>query len=917
MMIVNKQQITRRFIKVMAMAFTLLPISLYSQSGPGGFEDTSGTSDLVLWLQADAGVLNGSSNPAANGEAVNTWQDQSGYGYNAATAATSPLFTSSNANFGNMPTITFAGGATEFLFVEDDANEAPQLDNTSALSVFYVFREANISDVRAHVSKRDGNGIAQSYVFFQNGGINSRINSNSDAGATVAVNTTYINALTYQSTSFEHFLNQTSGGSNATSAIPNNDSDLHIGTLNAGDSRNLEGDIAEVIIFRRFLTNAERIVVETYLGSKYGISLTSDFWDEVTFSTYDNEIAGIGQHSDGTIANSATSSILTISGGDGRANDEWLFWGHDTGDISTWDNSFSEVPGTEERLTREWVVNETGELGNVTVTINNSDLPATGFTVPNYFLLVDSDGDADFSNATRHTMIPNASGATVDVNLNNNDRVTIAFEGGATSEIWYSFVSGNWDDPTTWTLDGAIAPLFNNPSNEIPSTADSVVIQSGRTVTMNVNNASVTRMEIIGTLDLAATTGHIFGVLDGSGTLRLSGAAGVENYPTADDTPFIDASSGGTLEYYGTGLTVSTVRNANNLRVDMTDPMDVVTILSDVSINGNFTIANGFFQFNDNSSTTNLNVTVDGNLLVTSTGGIDVGTANARHEFNLNGDFVNQGDVDFTNRTTQVAGSEATDGIVDVNFVSGTQDQTVTLQNTTDFYRIEVNKGVDDTFVVEISATDPSFFNLYGFANEVTNSAQLTSNNNALGLIFGTIRVGSNVTISPLNASSNYSIFEGSSLWVDGGTVEKTAGTAIVPYGEVRVSAGILNAPINSGITTRENGLLTIEGGTVTVNQFRTSINGLSAQGGLVMSGGIFNITGGTTNTSFYTFSLTNTGNVFNMSGGVINLSGVNTQGGIFINSSVDNINVTGGTINLDVTNANNCTITSTAPFST
>lgn len=902
-----------RFAVPLVLVF-LISISSSAQSGPGGYEDTSGSSDLVLWLRGDVGVLNGSSNPAANGEGVSTWQDQSGYGYNAIAAATSPLY--STSGIGGMPSITFAGGATEFLFIEDDADEAPQLDNTSAISIFYVFNQSTISGLNTHLSKRDGNGVQQSYLAFENGALNSRINANNDGGQTVAASTDYINAITYQNGDFDHFLNQVSGGgvTGGTSTIPNNDSDFHIGTLNSGDTRNMDGDISEIIVFRRFLTNAERIAVETYLASKYGISLTNDFWDETTYASYDNEIAGIGQHTDGTIANEATSGILTVSGGDGRANGEWLFSGHDTGDIATWVGA--EVPGTEQRLAREWVVNETGDLGNVTFTINNSDLPATGFSIPNYYLLVDSDGDADFSDATAHLMTPNGSGASVSVDVANGNHIAIAFEGGSESQIWYSYLSGNWNDPNTWTLDGAISPLYNNPSSEVPSVGDSVVIQTGRTVTMDVNDVGVTRLEIIGTLDLAATTGHTFGVLDGSGTMRLSGAAGFENYPTTNDALFVDSDEGGTLEYYGSGLSVNNSRSANNLNINLNTPTDVITILSNLTVNGNLTVGNGIFQINDNSATTNLTIDLMGDLLVLASGSIDVGSANARHEFNFNGDFTNQGDIDFTNRASQITGSEATDGIVDANFVSGTQDQTIDLQGPADFYRIEVNKGVDQTYILSIDADDPSYFDLFGFASQQINGpADGTTNDNALGLIMGTVKIGNNVTVSPLNTNSIHTIYEGSRLWIDGGTVDKNVGNnSIVIYGTIQVSSGSFEST-TAGFTLRDNGLVQMEGGSLTTTIFRTSTVGGSALGGLLMSGGVLNVVGGGSDFGYYSFSMTNTGNVFNVSGGTINVSNVNGNGGVFINSSVDNYNVTGGTVNLDVTNGNTMSITSSAPF--
>lgn len=894
-------------------------INAMAQSGPGGLGDNSGSSNLVFWLKADADVLNAGATAASDGEAVSAWLDQSGYGYHAATGATSPIFTSSNLNFGNSPTITFAGGATEFLFVEDDADEAPQLDGTDEISIIYVYNPANLTSVRGHVSKRDGNGVNQSYVSFTNGGTqNSRINSNNDGGSSATIGNTFINAITYTSSAFEHFLNQSfTGGTTGTGAsIANNDSDLHIGTLDAGDARNFIGDFAEVIIFREHLTNAQRIVVESYLASKYDITLTDDFWDETTYSAYDNEIAGIGQHTDGSIANSATSGALTISGGLTRGNGDWMFIGHDNGDFTTYTSTEIIIGSGRQRLEREWVVNETNDLGAVNVSIATSAVPASGLANPNYFLLVDSDGDADFSNATAFPMTLSGSSYTAEVDLAEGDHLALSVAAGDDTEIWYSYLTGNWNNPANWTLDGALSASFVNPDNKVPGVGDSVVIQSGRTITVDINDIVIQRIEIIGTLDLSGSSGHNFGNIEGIGTMRLSGSGGLDNYPAGNDSPFFDADEGGTVEYYGAAIELNQIGEFNNLIINLDNSSDVATYTaSSFQINGDLNISRGVFQFNDGVSTDNLNVTVDGNVNVLSNGGIAVSTANARHEFNLNGNFTNQGIVNFTNRVSQSTGSEATDGIVDVNFVSPSSDQIVDLQNITNFYRIEINKGVDDTYVVEISADDPSFFNLFGFANGSTGGAQETTNSNALGLVFGTVKVGNNITISPLNAGGNYNIYEGAQLWVDGGTVEKTGGTAIVPYGEIRVSAGFLNAPINSGITTRDNGQLTIEGGTVTVNQFRTSINGVSAQGGLIMSGGIFNIIGGSTSTNYYTFSLTYSGNVFNMSGGTINMSGSNSVGAIYINSSDENINVTGGTINFDVTNINNMVITSRAPF--
>ena len=228
--------------KIYNFLFTfVLSVSLYAQSGPGGYEDTSGSSNLVLWLRADAGVLNGSSNPAANGEAVNTWQDQSGYNYHALLGNGTPDYDVVNAEFNGLPSINFNDAFDEFLFIEDDADEAPQLDNTTGLSIFIALRSDNTGGVHGILCKRDGFNSQESYSIFQNGNLNTRISGTTDAGAALSTTNTQIFSSTFLSGDFEHWLNQTSGGAStgATSPIPNNNSDLNIGVFPVGGCKSI------------------------------------------------------------------------------------------------------------------------------------------------------------------------------------------------------------------------------------------------------------------------------------------------------------------------------------------------------------------------------------------------------------------------------------------------------------------------------------------------------------------------------------------------------------------------------------------------------------------------------------------------------------------------------------------------------
>jgi hypothetical protein len=442
-----------------------------------------------------------------------------------------------------------------------------------------------------------------------------------------------------------------------------------------------------------------------------------------------------------------------------------------------------------------------------------------------------------------------------------------------------------------------------------------VVVLTGKTVTVSTNSKTHSSLKVDGRLDFQSTSGHSFGQIRGRGRILLSD----DNFPTGDATHFVSQGQGeGTVVYYGNSdYNLSTVRAFYNVEVDMNASSTKLTLLNDYTVNGYFRIKSGTFQINDNSSTTQLDISVTGDVNVESNASILTGTGNARHQFNFYSNFTNNGTVEFTNRTSPNYGSEATDGIVDANFLNDSKNQAAFLDGPSTFYRIEIDKGTDDTYELSLEATDGNYFNLYGAANESHGSiSQLTDNNNALGLIKGTVRIKSNISIPVLNNTGNYNVSESARLWVDGGFAAKNNGTAIVPYGKIQVSnGGTLEARVSSGITTRGNGLVKVEGGTLNINQLRTSVLGASNVGGYVQSGGITNILGGSTNADYYCFNLTYPGNVFSMSGGTLHIHEASGRGGIFIASDKVNQNITGGTVILDIQNGNDFPITSTAPF--
>ncbi len=177
--------------------------------------------------------------------------------------------------------------------------------------------------------------------------------------------------------------------------------------------------------------------------------------------------------------------------------------------------------------------------------------------------------------------------------------------------------------------------------------------------------------------------------------------------------------------------------------------------------------------------------------------------------------------------------------------------------------------------------------------------------------------------VPALNTTGNYSIFTGARLWVNGATVSKLGPNAIVPYGTLRVSAGSLSTQIvggAAGIVTRDNGIIIIEGGSITTNIMRTSVLGVNSDGSYIQSGGTVTVTGGGGG-DYAIFSLTYPGNVFNMSGGTLIVQGASSlgtasaRGTVFINSDPSNVSITGGTVIFEADQTTTYRITSRAPF--
>jgi len=377
--------------------FTIIGVSgqmLYAQN-PGNV-----SSGLTVWYKSDIGVT---------GNPVSSWADQSGNGINVTQATiNSQPATGGMINFN--PSLVFDGGNDHleydgFRFIEqDDAGTIFAVglpdgggglyQNLATLGTDNPHNGINSSSNEAFLYNT-GFSAEQPYIenqahvfdYYWNGGnalnvgTGTRVNGNDvfDAGG--------------------HARNIGGSGSNV---------DWTIGSQNL----NVEvwsGQIAEVILYNRNLTVAEKERVDAYLGLKYGTTLAHNYLagDGSTvydISTYGNNVTGIARDdSQGLLQKQSKSvnsgSVLTIGieneintnnashSGNFDATNQFIIAGHNG--MSSWSTtSFAGGCYLPESLDyvsdRIWKVQETGDVKSARVqlplsafsgSINTTDYP--------------------------------------------------------------------------------------------------------------------------------------------------------------------------------------------------------------------------------------------------------------------------------------------------------------------------------------------------------------------------------------------------------------------------------------------------------------------------------------------------------------------------------------------------------------
>jgi hypothetical protein len=342
----------------------------FSQTGPAG---VGSSTNNVLWLKAGAGTSS-----TTNNTPISAWNDQSGNGINVTqtVSAQQPSFATNVIN--GMPAIQFdnvnGAGVNDKMLGPD----SPSLDNTSGYSFFNVVRPQNVdNNARVIVSKRTTVGVDQSFMlFFFTGSryyvdlqtTNNRFNTTTTytANNNYILNTVYNGTLAAASRA-KSYTGETLEitASETNTLIPDNNSPILIGTTDLSDPRPFGGYIAEVIIYTVTVNDAQRIIVNNYLSSKYDIALSAN--DKYAGDTpgngdYDRNVAGIGAEASGSNPTfSATATLgMGIVSKSGLGNGDYLLAGHAAASNSVITSDITGLSGTNPaRWSRIWYIDVT------------------------------------------------------------------------------------------------------------------------------------------------------------------------------------------------------------------------------------------------------------------------------------------------------------------------------------------------------------------------------------------------------------------------------------------------------------------------------------------------------------------------------------------------------------------------------
>ncbi|MBP1841323.1 T9SS type A sorting domain-containing protein [Formosa algae] len=526
-----------------------------SQTGPGGIGSSDGTSDLIMWLRADLGVESSSGVSAVNNDNITTWVDQSGDG-NDATSVRAPSYETGKQN--GYPAIHFTESNNEYLNIDNEQNLPSGGNDRTYLFAAEPSNPATGTQTllyHGHTTETLAN-YGQRINITNNTNEFSVSVSGKRFGVQPGFSSFNIGTIIFPSagSTSNDFLNYNNGGLLTSYVV---DGDNSFGAININTTNELayiganrvasqhyNGDMSEIIIFDKELSDLEFNIVNNYLSAKYGTTLDStiDLYtqDDAANGDFDHNVAGIGRINASDIHNdSKGTGIVRISNPRNLGNGEYLFWGEDTKDAVY--NFSTNTSLYYEHLNSNWRVNEIGNVGGVNVSFDITNMDLTGYISCGTLQLV-VDNNSDYSSPTVYDLTISGSTASNNrVNFSDGDYFSIRY---LDQIVWdgTQFYNGSGTANAPDTSDDCLKlTILSTTPGALTFDAHvrEVEVESG--ATLNVTDGLLLEVEeevvIDGTLDLLGEAQLIQNHTNvtsnsGSGNLRIrqQGTSNLYNY---------------------------------------------------------------------------------------------------------------------------------------------------------------------------------------------------------------------------------------------------------------------------------------------------------------------------------------------------------------------------------------------------
>lgn len=445
-LILEHQSISPAYLKFKQMKklITLCLLAITSSwmlaQAPGGVN-----AGLTHWFKADAGTSS-----VVDGATLTSWNDQSPNGYHAtqATSSARPQFYNNVIN--GYPAILTSSSR----FFNVDFSAMDNSDNT----IFTVTKRTSSGTFFLGVGNTAGglhfgygnSGLVQ---YSQYTSVLKQACANYAAGEQPTIICSRFDQAVGKKLWFIR--------DGELSSRQNTDKSVYSvsGTGRIGRGNNnwgFNGYIAEVIIYNRALTDAEKRAVQTYLNVKYGASVPVSEHLHFMDTNYQHDVFGIGQNTatEGltqlTGQSLASDDILRISNASAMGNGDYLFCGNNSGTISMDANPTSNC-AVKSLLNRKWKFESVNSPGSVVLRFDVSAL--SGVSPQKLYLFIDQDLDG-FQDETPVLGTYSAPNLTFNaVNIPDGAIVTI----GEYTGTWFAVATGNASDAIWSDEEGGVA----------------------------------------------------------------------------------------------------------------------------------------------------------------------------------------------------------------------------------------------------------------------------------------------------------------------------------------------------------------------------------------------------------------------------------------------------------------------------